>query len=68
MDEMQCSIAKFNNSVMTSELAERVIAEAKADAASVTPQSIGGEPDRATKCFIRLKDMHRLIGWQICVV
>jgi hypothetical protein len=35
MDEMQWSIAKFNNSVMTSELAERVIAEAKADAASV---------------------------------
>lgn len=41
MDEMQWSIAKLNNSVMTSELAERVIAEAKADAASVTPQSIG---------------------------
>jgi hypothetical protein len=35
MDEMQWSIARFNSSAMTSELAERVIAEAKADAASV---------------------------------
>ena len=27
-----------------------------------------GEPDRATECFIRLKDVHRLIGWQIYAV